>query len=81
MWWMSFALDDNKTGYACIVEADTFIGAHRRTIELGINPGGELLGFPIPAGSEEESLPRDRLLTEDELRGAGAKRLYEVEGN
>ncbi len=81
LWWLSFAKDDGVTSYVCIVEAGSFLEAHFRATAAGINPGGEVLGFPIPDEADEAKLPRNRLLTEQELRAVGAKKQYEVDGS
>jgi hypothetical protein len=45
--YLSFA-DQSLFLGACVVESPDFIGAVLRTHELGINPGGQVLGFALP---------------------------------
>lgn len=45
-WYLSFADDDGWLGYA-IVEAEDFVGAVYEVMHRGINPGGEIKGFPL----------------------------------
>lgn len=80
-WWLSFALKDGKTSYVVIVDAPSFEEAHQKACRLGLNPGGEVLGFPIPTGFPEHSLPRDRFLTPEELAEVGSQRLGDVDGS
>lgn len=72
-WWLSFA-DDARGGSlgVCLVEARGLLTAVMRTHQIGINPGGQVMGFEIPEDSEEHALPRDRLLKADELMAVGA---------
>ena len=66
-WWLSYASEDGFRGI-CIVEGEDLIGAARRARELGISPGGQVLGAAIPE-SEVVTIPeshRNRLLTRDE---------------
>lgn len=45
-WWLSFAGADGFRG-ACIVLGLDFMDAHRETIRLALNPGGEVHGMPL----------------------------------
>lgn len=70
-WWYISFCEDRFLG-AAIVQARGMAHAILRCHRLGINPGGEALGWPIP----ENQLPppaeaRDRLLSKTDL-----KRLY-----
>lgn len=53
-WWMSFADGAKPAGEqflgVCIVYGPDFEGAHSATWFYDLNPGGELLGQPIPKG-------------------------------
>lgn len=52
MYWLSFADGDLPKGSqflgACIVDSSEFIAAVVETHNLGLNPGGEVLGIPVP---------------------------------
>jgi hypothetical protein len=65
-WYLSFA--DQKFRGAALVLAPGIIHAVLRCHQLGINPGGEVLGMIVP----EDELPpceaRERLLTKAELK-------------
>jgi hypothetical protein len=74
LFWLSFvhidrAIGDRCVG-ACVVEADDFVGAIEEAWRLGINPGGEVAGLPIPADkySKFPESMRTRLLTRDEAK-------------
>jgi len=47
LFYLSFASEAGFLGVA-IVEADDFLDAVKCAHELGINPGGQVLGFPLP---------------------------------
>lgn len=73
-WYLSFASPGKFLG-ACVVEADGFIEAVDEANHLGINPGGEVLGwdvtdFPAPP------FPMNELLTIEQL--GRAKKLGEM---
>lgn len=53
--WCSFANEEGFLG-VCIVEADNVIEAAMRAHELGINPGGEVLGATF---SIDDNLPAE----------------------
>lgn len=72
-WWLSFAdpkkPDGNQfLGVAC-VEAFDFISACVEAWRLGINPGGEVAGCPLPEPPEEAL--RNQLASESELAELG----------
>lgn len=70
--WVSFADDGGFLGVAVVVAAD-ITGAVAECWRLGINPGGEALGFML-AGEAVPAGYRNRLLTAEEcvtLNGAG----------
>jgi hypothetical protein len=48
-YYLSFAGEEGFRG-ACIVEARGMLGAVSRCNVLGINPGGEVMGMPVPDG-------------------------------
>ena len=71
--WVSFA-DDEQCRGVCFLLAHDVPDAAREAHRLGINPGGEVLAFPIPIGSAEASAVREtclanmnRLIQVDEL--------------
>jgi hypothetical protein len=47
-WWLSFATQERFLGLA-LVHAAGYMTAVVKARELGINPGGEVAGWPIPA--------------------------------
>jgi hypothetical protein len=67
-WYLSFATDDEFLG-GCVVEAYGIATAIVRTHVLGINPGGEVMGVPVPE-EDRDRLPHDRLLTREEIEEA-----------
>ena len=61
-------------GRVAIVDANSKIAAHQKALVLGLPlEGDELLIIEIPDGEEELGLPRDRVLTQEELSGVGAE--------
>jgi len=51
-----------------IVEGKDLEGAVRRATSLGINPGGEVAAWPVPAEFQPRAIQfRDRLLSRKEL--------------
>lgn len=75
-YWLSFATDDENLGVV-ITDALDIMSALAKCNLLRINPGGELIGFAIPENEPEYDLPRDRILTEAEIKAAGAMKLFE----
>ncbi len=53
---------------ACIVEAPEMTLATMASHALGINPGGEVMGMPIPEGFLPGPEYRERLLTKKEIK-------------
>lgn len=47
-WWLSFVSDLDVALGVCIVRGEDLIHATTRAHELGINPGGQVLGFEVP---------------------------------
>jgi hypothetical protein len=71
-WYLSFVKDEKFAG-ACVVQARGVASALQRSHALGINPGGEVMSFPV--GAEKGPLPADRLLSRAEMEafeGPGA---------
>lgn len=66
-WWLSFADEDGFRGVV-IVRACGLLHAVRTANKLEINPGGEVLGYPLPdnfvpaAGDHDVLLDRKRAL-------------------
>lgn len=70
--WLSFA-PETGPGRVILVDAATATGAHQKALRLGMSrEGDEVLILEIPPDAPEHSLPRDRELTEAEIRGVGA---------
>lgn len=65
-WYLSFA--DEKFKGACIVEATDLIDAVKEAHRLRVNPGGEVLGHPIPENAIYDSKYRNRLLSKTDLQ-------------
>ena len=79
-WWLSFATDDECLGIA-IVEAMGMIDATKKCHRLGINPGGQVMGFLVPEESYEEMFSMyepDKLITVEELKANGEKAIKEL---
>lgn len=72
-WWMSFAGDDGFLGVA-IVSGATFDDALRETWRLKINPGGEVMAYPLSESRDPNvaKLERNKLLSRAELERAMA---------
>ncbi len=66
LWWLSFS-DDEFLG-AAIVEGVNFMTAVMKTHALGINPGGQVLGQPLPKAANHLIADqwKDRLLTKSD---------------
>lgn len=69
LWYLSFVGDKGFLG-GCVVKATTIEEAIRRSWRLKINPGGEVMCIPVPAG-REDMLPLNRLMTRQELEEYG----------
>ncbi len=74
--YLSFADDSLPTGKqwlgAVITRAHHFMDAHARTYELGINPGGEVIGckaLPVPPEYEDRLLNRADMEAVDGIWG------------
>lgn len=65
VWWLSFA--DESRGFlgVAIVEGNGPASAMQNATELGINPGGGIMSFPVP-GEHVPAQYRNRLLTRAE---------------
>jgi hypothetical protein len=75
-WWLSFADGSRPTGTqflgAVIVEAPDLALAIGITHMLGINPGGEVMGAPLPGESAIHESWLDVLLSRAEIEAAEA---------
>lgn len=65
-WYLSFA--EEKFNGACIVLASDMIEAVRETHRSKINPGGQVIGHPIPEDAIPEEKYRNRLLSKADLQ-------------
>jgi hypothetical protein len=76
--WLSFAPEAGP-GKVILIDAEYAQEAHAAAHAFGAySPGDETLIFEIPEGTDEHQLPRNRVLTLDEARAAGAKTLGDV---
>lgn len=66
-WYLSFVKDGAFAG-GCVVEAVDMGEAVKRAWTLKINPGGEVMGIPVPEAALPQPNDRDRLLTKDEIK-------------
>jgi hypothetical protein len=66
-WYLSYVKDERFVG-ACIVRGGDFLEAVASVGRLGVSPGGQILGVPVP----EEEFPGDaytyRLLSKEEIK-------------
>ncbi len=67
----------------CIVRAEEMLDAVSVAHELGINPGGEVMGMPIPEGFLPGPEFRERLLSKSDIKSfwADAARLGDIDGD
>lgn len=68
--YLSFVLgdgDDEHFAGGCIVRGDDVVEAVKEAHRLGCNPGGDVLGGPIPEGHLPPEKYRERLLTKAEI--------------
>lgn len=69
IWYLSFA-DETFRG-AVLIHADTFEAAYFAVSLQGINPGGEVFGFPVPEDKPEVTVPGqqwfNRLLSREDV--------------
>jgi hypothetical protein len=65
-WWLSFG---GQTGWlgGAIIHAGGLVEAASTAARLGCNPGGEVLGVPIPEHMVPDAEWRERLLSLDEV--------------
>lgn len=68
LWYLSFARETFRG--ACVIEADSVVAAVKRAHALGINPGGNVLGLPVPP-DDAHRLPVGKLLSRADLDAAG----------
>lgn len=65
--YMSFAAPGVGNLGVCIVQADNFLAAVRRSIALGVNPGGEVVGQELEIDGDPDSHLVNRLMQADEV--------------
>ena len=71
LWYLSFATDAGFLG-GCVVEADDFMEAVDESIRLGINPGGQVFGVPVPEEHWKQARTlMNRLLSHADMVEAG----------
>lgn len=78
IFYLSFASD--KFLGACVVQADSLEGAHKRATELGINPGGQVLGWDVTQLGKPP-YPMNRLMSRTDMEavdGGPGKSLKEM---
>jgi hypothetical protein len=79
LWWLSFAGDGGNLGVA-VVAARNFGSAIAEAYRLGINPGGEVMGFECPPDCDEAKvLGVGRLISPEEMARAGYAAIRETE--
>jgi hypothetical protein len=77
--WLSYAPPPPERGRVMLVDAATPALAHLKATVLGMSrEGDQVLILEIPPDTREYQLPRDRELTEAEIRGVGALPLDEA---
>jgi hypothetical protein len=82
IWWLSFASKQRGFLGVVLIRADSLASAVAKTHALRINPGGEVLGAPMPADQARKVHPSDtgRLLNKRETaRYQGGKTIRERE--
>lgn len=75
--WLSFAADEGRGGRVVLVDAESAREAADASF-LWVQAGDETLVLEIPPGVPEFRLPRNRVLTEEEIRGVGALQIDEA---
>ena len=77
-WYLSYA-GETKFNGGVIVRAYGFVHACHRARDLGINPGGEIRGFPVPSGHAPPAKYLDKCLSKVELEEFWGKMSTESE--
>jgi hypothetical protein len=68
----------NKNLGICVVEADTATDAMEKINAKKINPGGEILFFPLNQEEfEAQGLELDRFYNPEEIKEKGFKKIHE----
>ena len=77
-WWLSFVDPKNRDNDgsaflgACVVEGNDLIDAVKMAHKLGVNPGGDVTGLPVPEAKQAEFAKyKDRLVSQSELNDDG----------
>jgi hypothetical protein len=78
--YLSFA-DETFRGGAIVQAPDDILAATLESHRLGINPGGQVIGMPIPVGFLPGPEYRERLLSKADINAfwPDAKRLGDIE--
>ena len=78
-YWVSMAPPEGK-GRVVLVDAESVMEANSKVHRLGLyRQGDEFYIVEIPSTEVEHTLPRDRLITEDERLSVGACTLGDLE--
>ena len=81
MWWaLSFAVSGKNLGVV-VVRARGFLMAHRVADLLGVNPGGEILGFELGPSLPAVVTPdmTSRLMTKEEMEAIDAAAMEAID--
>lgn len=68
LYWLSFASDKGNLGI-CIISGSSLKDAIKQSSLNGLNPGGEVLGIPIPP-DDEKNIPKsiiNKLFSKEEI--------------
>lgn len=79
LFWLSFSGPDGPRG-VCLVEEKDFLSAIDKSHQLGVNPGGEVLGEELPDDADERKLGTNRLILPAELdrHGYDLRSIHEI---
>jgi hypothetical protein len=85
-WYLSFVQADEDGSNerfigACLVEGDDLISAVTRSHSLSCNPGGSVMGLPVPEGYLPDREFRERLLSKSDVLAfwPDSKRMADIE--
>lgn len=73
-WWLSFAAEEGFRGVVVVGPADDFLSAVMLTHAHHLSPGGQVVGFEIPAWALEQipAIDRFKVLSASEARALDA---------
>lgn len=72
LWWLSYAGEEGSRGVV-IVRGASFFDAAKRSREMKLSPGGEVVGFVVPVEEEAAlSTHENTFLTPEQAREFGA---------